>query len=220
MITRSSSVPAVLLVKGNPGVRVQLIHFWSGLYRVSSYLRSTKQGGTSPRSSCCASGSRAVGVHGRLCHLAWVQLLLHLWNYKKYIKEVILSCVLLVHEAPCRLTVQHTEGIASFLISGTSLMLLHITGKCLWEWGLGETSNSCLALRSCDKARKYRKCDSFQSFCSYAWCRSVRTHVDSLPVKIMKRGWESWKGKEHGKTRMARKIPGEHPMSVFSCFSR
>lgn len=187
-ITCWSPVPAVLLLKGTHGMRAQLTHFCSGSYRVSFYLRSTEQGGP----SCSAAGSKAVGMHGDLCHLPWAQLLPHLWSHMEYIRNH-LSLVLLVHEALCRLTVQHTEGIC-LLISGTFLLLLPITGRCLWRWGLGETSNLCLVLRSCDRARKYRKCDSFQSLYICAWCQSVRAHVDSLPVEVMKRGWE-WKNR-------------------------
>lgn len=69
----------------------------------------------------------------------------------------------------------------------TFQLLLHIDEKCLWGWVLGEKKDLCLALRSYDRARKRRKCDSFQSLYLCVWCEALRAHADSLPVEVMER---------------------------------
>lgn len=203
-ITCGSLFPAVM-VKGNHGVRAQPTCFWPGLHRISS--KSTEHGGPLVFFLCCWKQG-CWGAWGPASP-TWVQLLLHLWSHVKLeVVYFLFYWSIKLHVGWQCSTRRDCREFACSLVGLSRchfISLENVSGNGVWE----ETSNSCLALRSCDRARKYR---AHYVHSASQW-ELVLIHYQ----------WRSWKKDESHEKRMRmenreRKMPRDHPISVLSFF--
>lgn len=100
--------------------------------------------------------------------------------------------MLLAHEVVHRLTAAYGEQQGTFLlIRGMFLLLLHIIRKCHWGWGLGAWPTSCSEKMWWDKEIQKMWFFPESHLCALG---SVRAHIDSFFMQIIKREWDKKNG--------------------------